>query len=80
MSDDVFAAGPNRPPLIAYRGVSKTFGSQVVYEELDLEVQRGETFCIIGPSGVGKSVMIKMLVGLLAADTGHIIFDGIDLT
>jgi phospholipid/cholesterol/gamma-HCH transport system ATP-binding protein len=63
-------------PLIAYRDVKKAFGKHVVYEGLDLEVRKGETLCIIGPSGVGKSVMLKLLTGLLPIDEGEIWFDG----
>jgi phospholipid/cholesterol/gamma-HCH transport system ATP-binding protein len=63
-------------PLIAYRGVKKAFGKNVVYDGLDLEVRKGENLCIIGPSGVGKSVMLKLLTGLLPVDEGEIWFDG----
>ncbi|HEY1100528.1 MAG TPA: ABC transporter ATP-binding protein, partial [Myxococcota bacterium] len=63
-------------PLISYRGVKKAFGKNVVYDGLDLDVRRGETLCVIGPSGVGKSVMLKLLTGLLEADGGDIWFDG----
>ncbi len=74
------AAPPPPPkggnPLIVYRGVKKAFGRQVVYDGLDVEVRRGETLCIIGPSGVGKSVMLKLLTGLLPIDDGEIWFDG----
>ena len=65
-----------KDPLISYRGVNKAFGSQVIYKDLDLDVRRGETLSIIGPSGVGKSVMVKMLIGLLEVDKGEIWFDG----
>ena len=61
---------------IEMRGVGKAFGRQRVYAGLDLEVRRGETLCVIGPSGVGKSVMLKMLIGLLPTDEGEIWFDG----
>jgi phospholipid/cholesterol/gamma-HCH transport system ATP-binding protein len=70
--------GPQKgkDPLICYRGVKKAFGKNVVYDGLDLDVKRGETLCVIGPSGVGKSVMLKLLTGLLDADDGDIWFDG----
>ncbi len=63
-------------PYISFRDVSKSFGRQVIYDGLDLEVRRGETLCVIGASGVGKSVMLKMLIGLLPVDAGEITFDG----
>jgi len=58
--------------IISFRGVSKSFGDKVVYEDLNLDVRRGETLTIIGGSGVGKSVCLKMLIGLMTADSGSI--------
>jgi phospholipid/cholesterol/gamma-HCH transport system ATP-binding protein len=65
-----------KDPLISLRGVSKSFGRQLIYEDLNLDVRKGETLCVIGPSGVGKSVMLKMIIGLLRQDGGDIWFDG----
>ncbi len=62
--------------LIEFRNVKKAFGPKVVYEDLDLDVHRGESLTIIGGSGMGKSVMLKLLVGLLRVDAGTIVFDG----
>jgi phospholipid/cholesterol/gamma-HCH transport system ATP-binding protein len=67
-------------PLIKFDNVHKRFGPKVVYRGLDLEVARGEVLTVCGGSGVGKSVMLKMLIGLLRADSGSIIFDGEDVT
>jgi phospholipid/cholesterol/gamma-HCH transport system ATP-binding protein len=67
-------------PFIRFRGVRKAFGTEVVYDNLNLEVQRGSALTIVGGSGVGKSVMLKMLIGLLHPDAGSIVFDGIDVT
>ena len=58
--------------IISFRGVSKAFGDVVVYEDLCLDIRRGETLTIIGGSGVGKSVCLKMLIGLMTTDTGTI--------
>ena len=66
--------------LIHFRGVTKAFGPKVVYSGLDLEIPRGETVTILGASGSGKSVMLKMLIGLFEADGGEIFFDGADVT
>jgi phospholipid/cholesterol/gamma-HCH transport system ATP-binding protein len=52
------------------------FGPKVVYEDLSLDVHDGESLTIIGGSGMGKSVMLKMLIGLLRPDGGTIVFDG----
>jgi phospholipid/cholesterol/gamma-HCH transport system ATP-binding protein len=63
-------------PFIEFRGVQKAFGTNVVLRGMDLAVNRGEVMYIIGTSGVGKSVTIKHLVGLLRIDAGEIWFDG----
>lgn len=60
--------------------MKKRFGPKVIYRGLDLKVRKGEVFTILGGSGVGKSVMLKMLIGLLKADEGTITFDGDDVT
>lgn len=67
-------------PLIEFRGVAKRFGEKVIYRSLDLEIRRGEVLTVLGGSGVGKSVMLKMLIGLLKADAGSIRFDGEEVT
>lgn len=73
-------AAPNEAPLIEFKGVRKAFGPKVIYAGLDLAIQRGEVLTICGGSGVGKSVMLKMLIGLLRADRGSIRFDGKEIT
>lgn len=61
---------------IHFKNVSKAFGPKVVLNGVDLEVDDGECFFIIGASGVGKSVLIKHLIGLLRPDGGEIWLDG----
>ncbi len=63
--------------LIQFRGVRKAFGPKVIYENLDLDIPRGKVLTIVGGSGVGKSVMLKMLIGLLTPDRGRVTFDGL---
>ena len=63
-------------PLIEFRGVTKSFGGAPVLRGLELGVARGEVLYLIGTSGVGKSVTIKLLIGLLPVDGGEIWFDG----
>ena len=63
-------------PLIEFAHVQKAFGEKVVYRDLNLAVESGEALTIIGGSGQGKSVMLKMLIGLLSVDAGTIHFDG----
>lgn len=67
MSQEVF---------IEFKNIDKSFGDNVVYKDLNLKIFRGETLTIMGGSGTGKSVLIKMLLRLLEPDSGEIIFDG----
>jgi phospholipid/cholesterol/gamma-HCH transport system ATP-binding protein len=67
-------------PLIHFKDVRKAFGPKVIYDGLDFAIARGETVTVLGPSGSGKSVMLKMLIGLLEVDSGEILLDGKDVT
>ena len=58
------------------RGLHKSFGAQPVLNGIDLEVQPGEIFVIMGPSGSGKSVLLKHLIGLETPDAGEILING----
>ena len=73
-------AGTEEQPLIRFKGVRKAFGPKIIYAGLDLSIKKGEVLTICGGSGVGKSVMLKMLIGLLRADHGSIVFDGKEVT
>ena len=61
---------------IEFRGVEKSFSGNVVLRGMNLAIDKGEVMFIIGTSGVGKSVTIKHLIGLLRIDAGEIWFDG----
>jgi phospholipid/cholesterol/gamma-HCH transport system ATP-binding protein len=63
-------------PIIELKGVSKSFGSNVVLDRVDLAIYKGEALAIIGPSGTGKSTILRLLAGLLAADEGEIYVQG----
>ena len=63
-------------PKIRMQGVHKRFDTKVVLDGLDLDVGVGESVVVIGGSGVGKSVMLKCILGLLQADSGSIEVDG----
>src|SRR5215813_5939718 len=52
--------------------VSKSFGARKVVDSLDLEVRRGEVFCVLGPSGCGKTTLLRMVAGLDTPDSGSI--------
>ena len=61
---------------ITVRGLRKSFGGQEVLKGLDFEVKPGEIFVIMGPSGSGKSVLLKHLIGLEEPDAGEILING----
>ncbi len=61
--------------MIRFVGLCKRFGSKQVLDGVDVAIRKGEVFFIIGQSGVGKSVLIKHLIGLLRADAGEIYLD-----
>src|SRR5260221_4722814 len=58
------------------RGIRKSFGGQEVLKGVDLDVKPGEIFVIMGPSGSGKSVLLKHLIGLESPDAGEILING----
>ncbi|SFQ35689.1 phospholipid/cholesterol/gamma-HCH transport system ATP-binding protein [Roseivivax halotolerans] len=67
-------------PVIRLRGIRNQFGSQVVHDDLDLDVQRGEILGVVGGSGTGKSVLMKTIIGLQTPRAGKIEVLGHDLT
>jgi phospholipid/cholesterol/gamma-HCH transport system ATP-binding protein len=66
--------------MIQFENVYKAFGSNRVLRGCTLDVRDGETLTVIGGSGTGKSVTLKLMLGLLKADSGHIVVDGQDIT
>ena len=66
--------------MISIRNVTKNFGGKNVLNGLNLEIPRGETLVIMGRSGCGKSVLLKIITGLLSADSGEIWFDGMEIS
>ena len=58
------------------KNLNKRFGDNVIYEDMNLEIEEGETFAIIGGSGMGKSVCLKLMIGLLPYEGGHVRFKG----
>lgn len=63
-------------PLIELKGVSKAFGDNIVLNNVDLTIYRGEALGIIGPSGTGKSTILRVIAGLLEPDNGEIYIRG----
>jgi len=66
-------------PLIQFENVYKAFGEKKVLVDMNLEVMPGENFVVMGPSGVGKSVMLRHVIGLLIADQGRTLVEGHDM-
>ncbi|HSJ23453.1 MAG TPA: ATP-binding cassette domain-containing protein [Longimicrobiales bacterium] len=65
--------------MIEFRDLHKSFDSLQVLRGVDLSVEEGETLALLGPSGTGKSVLIKHAIGLLEPDQGDVIVDGISI-
>lgn len=66
-------------PIITVRGLTTGFGKTIVHENLDLDVMRGEVLGVVGASGSGKSVLLRMIVGLLEPRAGQITVLGTDV-
>ena len=66
--------------MISVRNITKSFGGNNVLNGLSLEIPRGETVVVMGRSGSGKSVLLKIITGLLAADSGEIWIDGTEIS
>lgn len=67
-------------PIIAFSHVSISFNGRPVLDDVSFAVDRGQTLCILGRSGVGKSVTLRLLMGFLEADSGSICVEGRELT
>jgi len=67
-------------PLIETRQLARRYGAQTVFENVSLQVARGEFVAIVGESGVGKSTLLNCLAALDTWDAGQVLFDGTDLT
>ncbi|QQT70853.1 amino acid ABC transporter ATP-binding protein [Brevibacterium casei] len=66
--------------MIAIRNLQKSFGSNQVLTDINLDVARGEVVCVIGPSGSGKSTMLRCINVLETPSGGSIVVDGMDMT
>jgi phospholipid/cholesterol/gamma-HCH transport system ATP-binding protein len=85
--DTICGAGPtgepdtaNEEPIISFKNVSISFGERPTLEDMNFYVERGKTLCILGRSGVGKSVSLRMLMGFLKPDSGSIRVMGQEIT
>ena len=66
------ADGTDKDVIISVRGLKNTFGDQVVHDDLNLDVYRGEIIGVVGGSGTGKSVLMRSIIGLQIPDAGEI--------
>ncbi len=67
---------PKAPSIISIRNLHTRFGKLVVLNGVSIEIEAGKTIVILGPSGTGKSVLLKHIVGLLRPDKGEVYFEG----
>lgn len=74
------SAQDSAKPIIVFDDVSISFGGRAVLENVSFSVNRGETLCILGRSGVGKSVSLRLLMGFLKPDSGSIHVEGQEIT
>jgi putrescine transport system ATP-binding protein len=74
------AAGAAGPPILRIENVSRKFGDFVAVNDVSLEVQRGEIFCLLGGSGSGKTTLLRMLAGFDMPTTGRIYIDGQEMS
>lgn len=65
---------------VAVEGLTKSFGSQNIWRDVSLTLPAGEVNALLGPSGTGKSVFLKTLIGLLHPEQGSVVIDGTDIT
>jgi branched-chain amino acid transport system ATP-binding protein len=72
-------ASSSSAPLLATRGLTKSFGSLVALKDHELSVQRGEIVGVIGPNGSGKSTFFNLVSGFLRADQGEVLFSGMPI-
>lgn len=79
---DMFTAPATtvRGPVIEFKDVSISFGDRAVLENVSFRVERGQTLCILGRSGVGKSVSLRILMGFLKPDSGSVCVEGKEIT
>ena len=77
---DAKGSSKNGTPPVEVESLNKSFGKQSVLKGISLEVGRGETLSVLGRSGTGKSVLLKLIIGLHKPDSGSIRVNGEDVT
>jgi len=78
-----YPVGANRKKnscLVEFRDVTLHFGEKTIFDHLNLTIRSGECLVLLGPSGIGKSTLLRLLLETLRPERGSIFFDGVDLT
>lgn len=70
---------PTRPTGLTIEGVTKAYGDTTVVDDVTLHLPRGGLTCLVGPNGAGKSTLLRIVARLLAADSGHVHVDELDV-
>lgn len=76
---DPFTGEESGQSIIELRGISRSFGSQQVLRNVTLDVRAGETVCLIGESGCGKSVTMKIMASLMQPTSGEVLWNGVSI-
>ena len=72
--------GREKPvPLVEFKGVSFHFGEKMIFDGLDFEIPAGERMVLLGPSGIGKSTLLRLLLRILEPERGKILYEGVDI-
>ncbi|TKL84775.1 ATP-binding cassette domain-containing protein, partial [Enterococcus faecium] len=66
-------------PLVDIRNLTFRRGERVIYDDMSMQFMRGKVTAIMGPSGIGKTTLLRLIGGQLKPDQGHIWFDGQDI-
>jgi phospholipid/cholesterol/gamma-HCH transport system ATP-binding protein len=74
------SGGKSDGAAVVLRGLHKSFGSQIVLDGIDLTVGSGKTLAVLGRSGTGKSVLLKLIIGLQKPDSGSVDVHGQEIT
>lgn len=77
---DPFTGEESGQSIIELRGISRSFGSQEVLRNISLDVRAGETVCLIGESGCGKSVTMKIMASLMQPSAGEVLWNGVSIS
>lgn len=74
------ASGVQAKALISFRDISLQLGGHQILQNIDLDIEEGEFVCVVGHSGCGKTTMLRLIAGLLDAQSGQVLYDGNPIT